>query len=299
MNYTFLYKPSVKNIAIKTTKLLKWIPDALYLKLLYRARTGKKLDLKNPKRFNEKIQWLKLYDRNPEYPNMVDKYEVKKYVSDIFNEDIIIKTLGIWDKFEEIDFESLPDRFVLKCTHDSGGLVICKDKNTFDIDSAREKINKCLKKNYYYQNREWSYRDVKPRIIAEEYMEDNKYKELFDYKLMCFNGKVKCSFTCTERYSEAGLKVTFFDRNWKKLPFERHYYSSKKEIEKPINYGKMVEIAETLAKNIPFVRIDLYEINGKVYFGEMTFYPGSGMEEFRPDEWDYKLGEWLKLPAKK
>lgn len=275
--------------------LLNWVPDELFLRIKYWACLGKKLNLDNPKTFNEKLQWLKINDRKPEYSIMVDKYEIKKVVGDKIGEQYIIPTLGVWDRFEDIDFEEMPEQFVLKCTHDSGGIAICLDKKNFDIEKARRKINRSLKKNYYNQSREWPYKNVKPRIIAEQYIEDTATKELRDYKIMCFNGKAKCSFVCTDRYSSDGLKVTFFDRNWNKMPFERHYPSSDIAIEQPQNYSLMIEIAEKLSSNIPFSRIDFYEVNGKVYFGEITFYPGSGFEEFTPINWDYTLGEWLKI----
>ena len=187
---------------------------------------------------------------------------------------------------------------MIKCNHDSGGLVICKDKSKLDIESARKKINKSLKTNYYYSGREWPYKNVKPKIIIEKYMEDNVNKELIDYKFMCFDGEPKLSFTCSERYKD-GLKVTFFDLDWNKLPFERHYPSSNRKIKKPLNYDLMLEFSKILSDNIPFVRVDWYEINGKLYFGEMTFYPGSGYEEFKPLEWDKKIGDLIKLPSKR
>lgn len=272
------------------------IPDKLYLKILYKCRVGKKINLKEPITFNEKLQWLKLYDRKDIYTTMVDKYEVKEYVANMIGEDYIIPTLGVYDKFEDIDFDKLPNQFVLKCTHDSGGIIICKDKEKFDVDNAKKIINKHLKNNYYYWGREWPYKNVKPRIIIEPYMEDKKYKELVDYKIMCFNGKAKMEFTCTERFSQGTLKVTFFDLEWNKLPFERKYKASDKKIEKPVNFKKMIELSEKLSKDITFVRIDWYEINGKLYFGEMTFYPGSGCEKFYPEEWDYNVGKLMKLP---
>lgn len=281
--------------------LLDWMPDSMYLKLRYRSRIKKRLNLKNPKTFNEKIQWLKLHDRNPEYIKLVDKYAVKEYVASIIGEQYIIPTLGVWDTFGEIDFDTLPNKFVLKCTHDSGGVVICEDKSTFDVDNAREKLEKSLKKNYYKLGREWPYKGVKPCIIAEKYLDINEdecssnIKDITDYKLMCFNGKVRCTFTCTERHESSGLKVTFFDNDWNKMPFERHYPSSDKLIKPPKQFKEMIKLAEKLSEKIPFVRIDFYEHGNKIYFGEMTFYPGSGMEEFTPEEWDYKLGEMIQL----
>ena len=272
-----------------------YISDETYLKILYKLRVGKEINLENPKGFNEKLQWLKLNDKNPEYTNLVDKYEVKKIIADKIGNEYIIPTLGVYEKFDDINFDMLPNEFVIKCTHDSGGVVICKNKNLLDKKKAKKKINKSLKHNYFYTSREWPYKNVKPRIIVEPYMKDNNSDDLIDYKFMCFNGKVQCSFVCTDRRSEDGLKVTFFDLDWNKMPFERHYRSSEKEIPKPINYELMIELSEKLSKDIPFVRVDFYEINGQVYFGELTFFPGAGFEEFRPDEWDYKLGKLIDL----
>lgn len=275
----------------------KWLPDKTYLSVYYESVFDKKLDLNNPKTFNEKLQWLKLYDRNPLYTSIVDKYDAKSIVKNLIGEEYIIPTLGVWERYEDIDLDKLPNQFVLKCTHDSGGLFICKDKTQLDEAAMKKKIVASLKKNFFWLGREWPYKNIKPRIIAEVYMEEAGRTELRDYKFMCFNGKVKCSFVCTERYSHDGLKVTFFDREWKKMPFGRHYPVSKEEIEKPQNYEKMIYLSEVLAKDIPFVRVDFYEIDGKVYFGEMTFYPGSGFEEFNPAKWDEIIGSWLKLES--
>ena len=275
---------------------LQFVSDEFFLEKIFKKKIGYALDLDNPKTFNEKLQWLKLHDRNPEYIKMVDKYEVKKFVADKIGEQYVIPTFGVWDSFDEIDFDTLPDQFVIKCTHDCGGLVICKDKSKFDKEEARRKINRSLNRNYYYIGREWPYKHVKPRIIAEKYMEDAGSEVLNDYKLMCFNGKVKCSFVCSERFSEDGLKVTFFDRDWNVMPFERHYPRSQCPIAKPSSYDDMVRLAEQLSKDIPFVRVDFYEVSGKIYFGELTFYPGSGFEEFEPFEWDKTLGSWIELP---
>ena len=280
------------------------LSDEVYIKRKFKAMMGYELDLEHPQTFNEKLQWLKLYDRNPAYTKMVDKYEAKKYVAGVIGDQYIIPTLGVWDSFDEIDFNALPDRFVLKCTHDSGGIVICKSKKDLDMAAARKKLEKSLKNDFYLSGREWPYKNVKRRIIAEKYMEDDSRADagdtdLMDYKFMCFDGKVKCSFVCSERYSGEGLKVTFFDPDWKKLPFERHYPASKRDIPKPKSYDLMVELAERLSDAIPFVRVDFYDINGEVFFGELTFYPGGGFEEFSPLEGDYTLGSWLTLPREK
>lgn len=269
--------------------------DEKFLKIKFKKVFKYSLNLKKPKTFNEKLQWLKLNDRKDIYTKMVDKFEVKKYVSTIIGDEYIIKTLGIYNSFDEIEFDKLPDKFVIKCTHDSGGIIIVQDKTSFNINIAKKTINKYLNRNYYYPGREWPYKNIKPRIIIEKYMGEN----LNDYKIMCFDGNPYYSFVCTERNSSEGLHVTFFDKKWTKMDFERHYPSSNKKIEKPINYDKMLELSRILSKNIPFVRVDWYEIDNKIYFGELTFYPGSGFEEFSPKEWDYKLGDLIDLEGVK
>ncbi len=291
--------------------LLNWMDDETYIKLLYYLVFRHPLNLREPKTFNEKIQWLKLYDRRPDYTKMVDKYEVKKYIADEIGEEFVIPTIGIWDDFEEIDFNGFPPRFVLKCTHDSGGIVICRDKSRLDIKNTRKKLSRLLKQNFFYYGREYPYKNVKPRIMAEQYMEntrnyelkysnhDNTENELIDYKLLCFNGKVKVSFTCTEHNFSSGLKVTFYDREWNELPFERHYPKSSIPISKPHNYKKMVELAEHLSDGIPLLRVDFYEIQEKLYIGELTFYPGCGLEEFTPSSIDYEMGNWIEIPPSK
>lgn len=270
-----------------------------YLKRLFKYKMKEELDLDNPISFNQKIQWLKLYDRNPKYTKLVDKYAVKAYIDSTLGTGYTFPTLQVAESFDEIDFENLPDQFVLKCTHDSGGVVFCTDKSKFNKNYAKEKLSKSLKRNYYINSREWPYKNIKPHIIAEPFMVDDSGIELKDYKFMCFNGKVKSIFTCTDRYESDGLKVTFFDTEWNKMPFERHYPIDQKPIGKPYSYNEMIELSEILSRDIPFVRIDFYEINKKPYFGEMTFYPGSGLEEFTPRNWDDVFGEWLHLPAKK
>lgn len=272
-------------------------PDKLFLIIKFYLIMKKKINLKNPKTFNEKLQWLKLHDRKTEYTQMVDKIEAKKYVSTIIGEEYIIPNLGVYDKFEDIDFDKLPNQFVLKCTHDCGGLVICKDKSQFDIDTAERKLNKYLKRDYYFQSREWPYKKVKPRIIAEKYIIDSKSQDLLDYKFMVFNGKVKSVFVCSQRKLNSELKVDFFDENWKHLPFKRYYKNSETAIPKPKTFDEMKLISEKLARNIKasFVRIDFYEVNSQILFGEITFFPGGGWEYFSPEKWDYTFGDWINL----
>lgn len=272
-------------------------PDELYLKLLFRCMMGYKLNLKNPKSFSEKLQWLKLYNRNPLYTTLVDKYSVKKWVVEKIGEEHIIPTLGVWNNAEEIDFSKLPNQFVLKTTNGGGGdVIICKDKSVFDKKRAIAHLNKGLKKNIYQTRREWSYKNVPPRIIAEKYMVEES-GELKDYKFFCFDGIVKCLQVDYDRFVEHHRNV--YDTEWNLLPFSIQYPSKKNVvIPKPKNFETMLNIAALLSKNIPHVRVDLYNINGSVFFGELTFYHGSGYEKFEPKEWDYKFGDWIKLPAK-
>ena len=288
-----IFKSLFYKLAIKG--YLNWMPDKTYLKIKYRLKIGKKLNLKNPKTFNEKLQWLKLNDRKPIYTKLVDKYEVRKYIQEKIGEEYLIPLIDVYNNVEEINFEKLPNQFVLKCTHDSGGIVICKDKSKLDIEKTKKKLKNAFKRNYFYWGREWVYKDIKPKIICEKYMKEENKDDLTDYKLMCFNGKVKCSFVCLNRNTEKGLSIDFYDRNWNKMPFKRHYPNSNIITSKPDNYERMIELAEILSKEINFVRVDFYEIDGKLYFGELTFFPGSGFEEFIPEKYDTILGEWINI----
>ncbi len=275
------------------------LPDRPYLELLFQFKMKHRLNLKNPRTYSEKLQWLKLYDRNPLYTKLVDKFEVKEYVSDIIGGEFIIPTLGVWDSPDEISFDELPDRFVLKCTHDSGGLVICKDKKTLNRIDAKNKLRVCLKRNFYSLFREWPYKNVKRRIIAEKYMEDSR-GELNDFKFFCFDGRVECLFIASERQnSSTETKFDFFDRNFNHLPFTNGHPNASVPPDKPHSFEQMVTLAEKLSKGFPHVRVDFYEINDKIYFGELTFFHWSGLVPFVPEEWDYKLGSWLKLPEKR
>ena len=285
-----LYKKVFVNLA-------KVLPDSIYLRMVFFSKLKRKLNLSNPKSYNEKLNWLKINDRKEHYQIMVDKYEAKKYVADKIGEQYVIPTLGVWDKFEDINFNELPNQFVLKCTHDSGGLVVCKDKSKLDLKKAKEKIEKSLANNYYLWTREWSYKGVKPRIIAEKYMEDQETGELRDYKFFCFNGEPKLMFVASER----GLKNTkfdFYDMQFHHMNIVQHYPNSEYSIEKPEHFEKMVMLAEKLSAGFPHVRVDFYEANGQVYFGEMTFYHFGAIVPFETEEWDKKIGDWLVLPDK-
>jgi hypothetical protein len=271
--------------------------DAIYLRMLYRAKMGKKLNLDNPQTLNEKLQWLKLYDRKPVYTQMVDKYEVRNLIAEKVGEEYLVPLLGVWDNFEEIDFDLLPDQFVLKCTHDSGGLCVCSDKKKFDIDKARKKINHCMRRNYYTNSREWPYKNVKPRIIAEKYMVDESGWELKDYKIFCFNGKAEYVEVDFNRYVEH--KLNPYDFDWNPLNFcdkSKNDYSA--NIPKPKRLEDMREIAEKLSADMDFLRVDFYSIEDKIYIGELTLCPGSGCIAFNPKDRDLYYGQKLKLSCK-
>lgn len=281
--------------AVMKLRVVRLLPDATYLKMRYYFALGKKLNLDAPKTYNEKLQWLKLHDRKDIYTTLVDKNDVKKYVADVIGKEYVIPTLGVYNKFDEIDFDKLPKQFVIKCTHDSGGLVICKDKNKLDKKEAKKKINRCLKRKYYYHGREWPYKNVKPRIIVEKYMEDKKDGELRDYKMFCFGGRFKVMFIATNRQGDGETYFDFFDRDFNHLPFTNGHPNAPTLPHKPRNFKKMIELAEKLSKGMPQVRVDFYDVNGKVYFGEMTFSHWSGLKPFEPEVWDRKMGDLIDL----
>jgi len=276
-------------------RLLAFIPDKTYIKIYYYMKFKKRLNLKTPRTFSEKIQWLKLNDRKPIYSQFVDKYEVREYIKEKIGEEYLVPIYGIWENFDDIDFNMLPNQFVLKCTHDSGGIVICKDKENFNKIEAKKYIEKCLKNNFYYIAREWPYKNVKPRIIAEKYLESDRANGIVDYKFMCFNQKMKCCFACFDRDEKGHVLINIYDEKWNKMPFNRKGEGTNKILEKPMHYEKMIQLAEKLSYGIPFARIDFYEINNKIYFGEITLYPAGGFKKFEPEEYDKILGEWLKL----
>ena len=268
--------------------------DARYLKILYRVKTGKKLNLSNPQTLNEKLQWLKIHDRKPIYTQMVDKLEVRKIIEEKIGSEYLIPLIGVWDSFDDIDFEKLPDQFVLKCTHDSGGLSICTDKRKYDLKKARKKINHCMRRNYYYNSREWPYKDVKPRIITEKYMVDESGWELKDYKIFCFNGVPDYVEVDFNRYIKH--KLNPYDFDWNPLNFcdsSKNDYSA--NIPKPKRLMEMKEIAKQLSEGIDFLRVDFYSIEDRIYVGELTLCPGSGCIAFEPEEMDLHYGKKLIL----
>lgn len=281
--------------ALRLLRMDHFLPDEWFLRLLYFRVFNKSLNLDNPQTFNEKLQWLKLNYRKSLLTALVDKYEVKHYVSEKIGREFVIPTIGVWRTFGDIDFSSLPDQFVLKCTHDSGGVIIVKEKAKFDIREASEKLAACLSKNHYWSGREWPYKNVVPRIIAEPYLEDKSTHELTDYKFFCFDGVVKVVMVATERQT-GHTKFDFYDTNFQHLPFRWGHDHSSQELKKPQGFEAMLEVAANLSSGFPHVRVDLYNVEGKIYFGELTFFHWSGMCPFEPEEWDKKFGEWMELP---
>lgn len=291
-------KRLLKTVFVKCIewRLFSFVPDELYLRVLYRLRMGKKLHLDASETFNEKLQWLKLHDRDPKYTTMVDKYAAKKWVADRIGEQYIIPTLGVWDHFDDIDFDALPDQFVLKCTHDSGSIVIVKNKAQMDKKAARKKLETGLRRNWYDFYREWPYKDVPPRIIAEKYMVDESGTELKDYKFFTFDGVARVMFIATERQTQdVETKFDFYDMDFVHLPFTNGHPNASVHPAKPKSFEEMRRCAEELSQGIPYVRVDFYEVNGQAYFGELTFSHWAGMMPFDPPEWDEKFGSWLKL----
>lgn len=268
------------------------LADRVFLEKKFKCLLGYPLNLNDPKTFNEKLQWLKLYDRRDIYTTLVDKYEAKKCVASMIGEEYIIPTLGVWSCFEDIDFNKLPSSFVLKCTHDSGGLVICKNKENFDEKNAKKKINKYLERNYYWRTREWPYKEVKPRIIAEKYL---NAKSLVEYKIFCFNGKPSLFLVCKGSAHGLGRTNDFYDLEFNHIPVIVTYPNSSEVEKKPNEYEKLIRIASILSETIPQVRVDTYVADGKVYFGEMTFFHDSGFCHFSPDSYDLEFGKMINL----
>ena len=282
-------------------KIAPIVPDKLYLRIKFFLRTGEKLHLKHPKTYNEKIQWLKLYGRQPINRVMADKYLVKQYIAERLGEEYVIPLLGVWDSPDEIDFGSLPNRFVLKCNHNSGGgMCICKDKTKLDIETVKDDLRRGMKDDYYIRSREKAYKDIPHKVIAEAFMEDSVTKDLRDYKFFCFNGKPKVLFVATGREKgEHEVKFDFFDMEYSHLPITNGHPNSNPYPKKPTTFDKMKKLAAQLSEGIPHVRVDFYEVDGKVYFGEFTFSHWSGMTPFEPKEWDKIFGDWIQLPCDK
>lgn len=274
---------------------LNWMPDKWYLSLKFRSRMGYWMNWKHPETFNEKLQWYKIHNRNPLYTILVDKYEVRAYIADKIGKEYLIPLLGVWNSFDEIDFNQLPNQFVLKCSHDSGSVFICKDKKKFDTIEVKQKINQSLSHNFFYNSREWPYKNIKPKIVAEKYMEDEN-GELRDYKFFCFNGVPKLFLLYKGRYKKKCMTIDFFDEDGKWLNITHPEYGrSLKKPQLPQCFNKLKSLAQTLSKSIPFVRTDFYVIKNKIFFGEMTFFPTAGFASYKPNEMDKQMGDWLRI----
>lgn len=274
-----------------------WMEDKTYLSLFYWITFGEKIDWTHPCSYNEKLQWLKLNDHNPIYPIIVDKLKMKDWVTDIIGSGYTIPTLGIWDNPCDIDFDSLPNQFVLKWNHDSGSIVVCKDKNTFDKKKALKKLQHGAKVNGFWYGREWPYIKVQPKVFAEEYMEDSKTKELRDYKIFTFNGKAKLLLIASERQKMGvDTKFDFFDMKLRNLKMRNQHENAKVTPLPPTQFETMRKLAETLSHDFIHLRVDFYEVNSKIYIGELTLYHGSGFMTFSPESWYQKLGDYIKLP---
>ena len=303
----FVQNPRMLLSKLNTLGCFRGLSDKTCMELLWWARTGKKLDWEHPRGFNEKMQWLKLYDRRPEYTQFVDKYGVRDYVRSTVGEEYLIPLLGVWDSAEAIDFDSLPEQFVLKCTHNSGeGMCICRDKAGLDIPEVRRRLARALAENYYFAAREWPYKDIVPRVIAEPFIVDrdpaNTAGTLVDYKFHCFNGEPRFLYVGVDDISDGtkgDLKLSFFDMDWQTPPFFRTDHEPiPLAVKKPEKFDEMVQLARELSRGVPFLRVDLYWVNQQILFSELTMFPGGGYGFFSPEEWERRLGDWITLPDK-
>lgn len=288
-------KKTLKGILLRILKNFKFLPPKIYIPIQYEHITGKKLDFNNPTTFNEKIQWYKLYYKNPILKKLVDKYHVREFVSSKIGVNYLNELIGVFETIDQIDFDKLPNKFVLKCVHGSGFNIIVKDKTSLDINKTKELLAKWQKKNFYNKGKEWAYKDIKPLIIVEKFLEEFDKEVINDYKFYCFDGEIKFIQVDLER--KINDYRIYYDANWKKLDFctekNLHY---KNEIEKPDNFKELTEIVEKLAINLPFVRVDFYLIKNRPIFGELTFYPSNGTKEFTPIEMNYTIGDYFTLP---
>ena len=291
----YLRSPRKLIKGLGTLGWFNWLPDKPYLKLVYWGETSKKLNLDAPVTYNEKLQWLKLYDRKPEYIKYADKYTVRSYISETIGEQYLIPLLGVYDSVEEINWDSLPNQFVLKCTHGSGCNIICTDKDKLKIEVSKIKLNKWMKRNWYWFGREWPYKNIKPRIICETFISETDNTP-DDYKVLCFNGKAKLVGVHIDRYGNH--KLDNYDRQWEKTTIARDGPMSNFVYEKPKQFEKMIQLSELLASNMNHVRIDWFIVRDKLYFGEITLYEASGFDHFDNKEDDYLLGSWIDLKEK-
>ena len=274
---------------------LRWLPDALYLRLQYFLKLGRWLHLKKPRLYNEKLQWIKLHDRNPDAVRFADKLAVRDYVKETAGEQYLIPLIASYDSVGDIDWDSLPDRFAVKCTHGSGSNILCADKRKLDIEASKAKLNGWMARNWYWLSREWPYLEIKPRIMVEAFLGTDDGTVPFDYKIMCFEGEPTYIIVDADRYTEHTRN--FYDKNWVKQDMFNRHPNIPYDIERPDQLAEMIEVARKLSQGIHHVRVDFYIVSGKVYFGEMTFFHGYGMEVFKPTEFERHMGDLIKLPT--
>lgn len=295
--YEILKSPSKIIRAFNKIGMLQWISDESYIKWRYKVEFDRNLNLKNPTTFNEKLHWLKLYDRNPLYPTLVDKLEVRNYISKTIGEDHLIPLLGVWEKAEDIKWDDLPEKFVLKCTHDSGSVIVCDDKSKNNRKETIKKLNRALKLNYYYAGREWAYVNIQPRIIAEKYLNQGDHLELRDYRCFCFNGEPHFFSVDLSINDKSKTRRNLYDLNWNLIDAEITYPNETElKVEKPSSLNLMTELSRKLSRELPFSRVDFYFVDNQVYFGEITLYHQNGLGHIRPESFDKYLGELIKLP---
>ncbi len=283
---------------IKQT-IMRLLPTKWWVKIDYRFHMGKSCDLKNPQTFNEKLCWMKVYYGSAERGGLVDKYLAKQYIADKIGPEYVVKTLGVWDRFGDIPFNDLPGRFVLKPGHTSGNVLICKDKSKLDLIALKKEVDRWMRRDFYHQGREPEYKNIKPHILAEELLAGKDGKEVPDYKFFCFDGIPRAVYLCEDRFGEEGVKLCYYDMQWNPLPFRKVHTVLGEPIERPAAFDEMVRICKILSEGFPFIRLDMYDVQGKVYMGEMTFYPDSGVKAFENEDWDRMIGSWIKLPSKK
>ncbi len=305
MNYKKILRAGMRYLTDKDYRLLwyldlfkhKKMDDRRYIEIRYKAIFKKNINLEPPVTFNEKMQWLKLYNKNPLHSAMADKYLVKNYVAEKIGDQYVAKLLGVWDRVDDIDFTELPDQFVLKTTHDCGGVVVCKNKAALNLKKTKRFLRRHMKREYFYHCREWPYKNIKPRIIAEEFLEDAANEVLPVYKILCFNGKPKIIQTI-QNDKKPNETIDYFDTAWNVLDLRQNYPNSKTPLDRPKKLDEILEIAEKLAEGTSFIRIDLYSVNGEIYFSEFTFFSDAGFAPFHPEKWDKTLGDWINLPEK-
>jgi hypothetical protein len=278
-------------------KLSRVLPDKAYVRLLYLKSHGHFLHLRRPRAFDEKLQWYKLYCRDPRMTILSDKYEVRKYLEAKGYGWMLNELYGVYDRVDDIDFSLLPKRFALKATHGSNMNILCRDKDALDWGKCRLQLKRWLGTNYFHTGRQWAYKNIRPRLICEKFLENEEFHELIDYKFYCYGGKPEALFVCTGRFQEAGLRYNAYDMHWQRIYAYKGKPGSELVIEKPDNFGSMIDIARDLCLDFPFVRVDLYSLQGKVIFGELTFYPDSGMIPFTPDKYNLFFGDLFVLPG--